>query len=46
MHILHVTPYYPPTWAYGGIPRIVDGLSRAQQKQGHKVSVLTTDVFD
>ena len=46
MHILHVTPYYPPTWAYGGIPRIVDGLSRAQQQLGHRVSVLTTDVLD
>lgn len=46
MHILHVTPYYPPTWAYGGIPRIVDGLSRAQQKLGHQISILTTDVLD
>lgn len=46
MHILHVTPYYPPTWAYGGIPRIVDGLSRAQKKLGYTVSVLTTDVLD
>lgn len=46
MHILHVTPYFPPTWAYGGIPRIVDGLSRAQTKHGHTVRVLTTDVFD
>ena len=46
MHILHVTPYYPPTWAYGGIPRIVDGLSRAQQKLGHEISILTTDVLD
>ena len=46
MHILHVTPYFPPTWAYGGIPRIVDGLSRAQTKLNHTVSVLTTDVLD
>ena len=46
MHILHVTPYFPPTWAYGGIPRIVDGLSRAQDKEGHTISVLTTDVLD
>ena len=46
MHILHVTPYYPPTWAYGGIPRIVDGLSRAQKKLGYTISVLTTDVLD
>lgn len=46
MHILHVTPYFPPTWAYGGIPRIVDGLSRAQTRLNHTVSVLTTDVLD
>ena len=46
MHILHVTPYFPPTWAYGGIPRIVDGLSRALVELGHQVTVLTTDAFD
>jgi len=46
MHILHVTPYYPPTWSYGGIPRIVDGLSRAQKKIGLQVSILTTDVLN
>ena len=43
MHVLQVTPYYPPTWAYGGIPRIVDGLSRALAARGHRVTVLTTD---
>lgn len=46
MHILQVTPYFPPTWAYGGIPRIVDGLSRALVAKGHRVTVLTTDAFD
>ena len=46
MHILHVTPYFPPTWAYGGIPRIVDGLSRAQAAAGQTVTVLTTDALD
>jgi len=45
MHVLHVTPYFPPTWAYGGIPRIVDGLSRAQAASGTRVTVLTTDAF-
>ncbi|MFT4975079.1 MAG: glycosyltransferase involved in cell wall biosynthesis [Myxococcota bacterium] len=45
MHVLHVTPYFPPTWAYGGIPRIVDGLSRALAAAGTQVSVLTTDAF-
>jgi len=46
VHILQVTPYFPPTWAYGGIPRIVDGLSRALVELGHKVTVLTTDALD
>ena len=46
MHILQVTPYFPPTWAFGGIPRIVDGLSRALVEKGHSVTVLTTDAFD
>lgn len=46
MHVLQVTPYFPPTWAYGGIPRIVDGLSRALKTRGVAVTVLTTDAFD
>lgn len=46
MHVLHVTPYFPPTWAYGGIPRIVWGLGRALVDRGHRVTVLTTDAFD
>ena len=46
MHILHVTPYFPPTWAYGGIPRIVSGLTTYQKQLGHSLSVLTTDVLD
>jgi glycosyltransferase involved in cell wall biosynthesis len=46
VHILQITPYFPPTWAYGGIPRIVDGLSRALIARGHQVTVLTTDAMD
>jgi len=46
VHVLQVTPYFPPTWAYGGIPRIVDGLSRALVIAGHRVTVLTTDALD
>ncbi len=46
MHILQVTPYYPPTFAYGGIPRVVHGLSRALRASGSQVSVLTTDALD
>ena len=46
MHVLQVSPYFPPTWAYGGIPRIVYGLSRALVQRGHRVTVWTTDAFD
>jgi glycosyltransferase involved in cell wall biosynthesis len=46
MRVLHVTPCYPPTWAYGGIPRVVHGLARAQARAGLDVRVWTTDVFD
>ncbi len=46
MHVLQVTPYFPPTWAYGGIPRIVYGLGRALCEQGVQVTVLTTDAMD
>ena len=46
MHVLQVAPYFPPTWAFGGIPRVVDGLSRALVQRGVTVSVLTTDAFD
>lgn len=46
MRVLHVTPCFPPTWAYGGIPRAVHGLARAQVAAGLDVRVWTTDVFD
>ncbi len=46
MHIVQVTPYYPPAYAYGGIPRIVEGLSKSLETRGHTLTVLTTDVLD
>jgi len=46
MRVLHVTPCFPPTWAYGGVPRAVHGLARAQVRAGLDVRVWTTDVFD
>lgn len=46
MHVLHVTPYFPPTWAFGGIPRIVYGLARGLRELGLNVSVLSTDAFE
>lgn len=45
MKILHVTPYYAPAWAWGGVVASVTGLSRAQQRAGHRVRVLTTDTL-
>ena len=41
-----VVPYFWPAWAYGGIPRLVYGLSRALTERGHSVEVLTTDTLD
>lgn len=41
-----VVPYFWPAWAYGGIPRLVYGLSRALVERGHTVEVLTTDTLD
>ncbi len=46
MRVLHVTPCYPPTWAYGGIPRVVHALACAQRARGMNVRVWTTDAFD
>lgn len=45
-HILQVVPYFYPAWSYGGIPRLAYGLSRGLVAAGHRVTVLTTDVFD
>ena len=45
MHILHVTPYYSPAYAFGGVVSAVEGLSQALLRQGHQVSVLTTDAL-
>lgn len=43
--VLHVTPYYPPAWAFGDVPRRVEELARAQIERGHSVTVLTTDAM-
>jgi len=45
MRILHVTPYYAPAWAWGGVVAAVTGLSRAQVQADHQVAVLTTDTL-
>lgn len=47
MRILHVTPFYAPAWAYGGIPRAVHALARSQAiVDGVTVDVVTTDACD
>jgi len=43
MHIVHLTPYYAPAYAFGGVPRAIEGLATALIARGHRVSVLTTD---
>ena len=46
MKVLHVAPYYEPSWAFGGIPRLLSGLCSEQIKKGIDVVVLTTDVLN
>ena len=45
MKLLHVTPFYEPAWAYGGMVRAVAGLCRALAARGHQVTVATA-LFD
>lgn len=45
MHILQITPYYVPAYAFGGVVRVVEGLSQALLARGHSITVLTTDAF-
>lgn len=45
MKILHVTPFFKPSWEAGGPPRSVYELARRQVKKGHHVTVFTTDGF-
>ncbi len=45
MQILQVTPYYVPAYAFGGVVRVVEGLSQALVAREHHVTVLTTDAF-
>jgi glycosyltransferase involved in cell wall biosynthesis len=41
MRILHVTPFYEPFWAYGGMARSSAALCRALVGQEHEVTVAT-----
>jgi glycosyltransferase involved in cell wall biosynthesis len=42
--ILHVTPFYEPAWAYGGMARASAGLCRALARRGHAVTVVTAQL--
>ncbi|MEO0562746.1 MAG: glycosyltransferase, partial [Chloroflexota bacterium] len=43
LHIVHLTPYYAPAYAFGGVARSTEGIAEALVKRGHTVTVLTTD---
>ncbi len=46
MRILHLTPYYAPAYAFGGVVRAVEGMAASLVKRGHDVTILTTDALD
>src|SRR5262245_47768041 len=41
LRILHVTPFYEPAWAYGGMARCSTALCAALARRGHEVTVVT-----
>ncbi len=43
MKILHYIPTYAPAWSYGGPVRSVSALCEELTRQGHDVTVFTTD---
>lgn len=45
LNILHLTPYYAPAYAFGGVTRAVEGMAQALAARGHTVTVLTTDAL-
>ncbi len=46
MRILHVTPYYTPAYAFGGVVRSAEIMATSLAARGHDVTVLTTDALD
>ena len=46
LRILHVAPYSPDAWAYGGIPRVVAGMTQGLAQRGHRVTLCATDAHD
>lgn len=45
MKILHVTNFFKPSWEAGGIARVAYEISKNLVKDGHEVTVFTTDGF-
>ncbi|MCY3935860.1 MAG: glycosyltransferase family 4 protein [Chloroflexi bacterium] len=43
MRILHLSPYYAPAYAFGGVVRALEGLAKAQVSAGLSVDILTSD---
>ncbi|MCC6804821.1 MAG: glycosyltransferase [Anaerolineae bacterium] len=46
MNIVHLTPYYAPAYAFGGVTRAVEGMARIMARRGHHISVLATDALN
>ncbi len=46
LNLVHVLPYYAPAWSFGGVVRAAYGLTTALARQGHHVTVVTTDAGD
>jgi glycosyltransferase involved in cell wall biosynthesis len=46
LRVLHVAPYAPEAWAYGGIPRVAGALTRGLARRGLEVTLCTTDACD
>jgi glycosyltransferase involved in cell wall biosynthesis len=44
--ILQVVPYFYPAWSYGGPAKLVHDLSQSLAKEGHQVTVYTSDAYD
>lgn len=46
MKIVHLIPHFLPSNHFGGTPISCLNLAKAQVKDGHDVTIITTDVFD
>ena len=45
-NILFITPYFAPSWGYGGPPKVLHILSKELTRRGFNINVATTDAFD